>query len=129
MTQELTILTYAALLQAFQLSLAIIFGDAQTGIRYGASARDEPRPLTGMAGRIDRALNNHYAALALFSIAVIVITLGDKSTPLTVNCAWAYLGARIAYLPCYAFGIAYVRSAFWTIGFLATLIMLFVALQ
>jgi uncharacterized MAPEG superfamily protein len=29
----------------------------------------------------------------------------------------------------YAFGIAYVRPVFWTIGFLATLIMLFVALQ
>lgn len=128
MTQELTILVYAALLQAFQLSLAIVFGDTQTGIKYGASARDTPRPLTGLAGRIDRALTNHYAALALFSIAVVVLTLGNKSTPLTVNCAWAYLAARIAYVPCYAFGIAYVRSVLWTIGFLATLIMLFVAL-
>lgn len=124
MTQELTILTYAALLQALQLALTIVFADAQFGLKYGASARDTPRPLHGLAGRLNRALENHYAALALFAIAVIVLTLGEKSTPLTVNCAWAYIIARAAYLPAYAFGLPYVRSAIWSVSAIATLIML-----
>ena len=124
MTQELTILTYAALLQALQLALTIVFADAQFGLKYGASARDMPRPLHGFAGRLNRALENHYAALALFTIAVIVLTLGDKSTPLTVNCAWAYLAARAAYLPAYVFGLSYIRSGIWSISAIATLIML-----
>lgn len=128
MTPELTILTYAALLQFAQLALAILFGDTQTGIKYGASARDTPTPLTGLAGRVDRALNNHYAALALFTIAVIVVTLGNQSTPLTINCAWAYLFARIAYVPAYISGIPYLRSAIWTIATGATLTMLITAL-
>lgn len=128
MTPELTILTYAALLQAVQLSLAIVFADAQFGIKYGASARDTPRPLTGLAGRLNRALDNHYAALALFTIAVIVVTLGDKSTPLTINCAWAYLFARIAYVPAYILGIPYVRSMIWAVSAIATLTMLITAL-
>ncbi len=128
MTPELTILTYAALLQAVQLALTILFSDAQFGIKYGASPRDTPRPLTGLAGRLNRALDNHYAALALFAIAVIVVTLGDQSTPLTINCAWAYLIARIAYVPAYAFGIPYLRSTIWTIATGATLTMLITAL-
>ncbi|MCF6315439.1 MAG: MAPEG family protein [Marinosulfonomonas sp.] len=128
MTPELTILTYAALLQAVQLSLAIVFADAQFGIKYGASARDTPRPLTGLAGRLSRALDNHYAALALFTIAVIVVTLGDKSTPLTITCAWTYLIARIAYVPAYISGIPYLRSIIWTIASGATLTMLIGAL-
>ncbi|AXX99025.1 MAPEG family protein [Profundibacter amoris] len=128
MTPELTILTYAALLQAVQLALAILFGDAQTGIKYGASARDTPKPLTGLAGRVDRALNNHYAALALFTIAVIVVTLGNQSTPLTITCAWTYLIARILYVPAYLSGIPYLRSLIWSVGIGATVIMLIMAL-
>lgn len=128
MTPELTILTYAALLQAAQLALTVVFGDAQTGLKYGASARDTPKPLTGLAGRLDRALNNHYAALTLFAIAVLVVTLGTQTTPLTKTCAWTYLIARIAYVPAYIFGIPYLRSAIWTVGFGATLTMLITAL-
>ncbi len=128
MSVELTILTYAALLQFAQLALAILFGDAQTGIKYGASARDTPNPLTGLAGRVDRALNNHYAALALFTIAVLIVTLGDQSTPLTETCAWTYLIARIAYVPAYISGIPYLRSIIWTIASSATLTMLIGAL-
>lgn len=128
MTLELTILTYAALLQFAQLALTIVYVDAQTGLKYGASARDTPRPLHGFAGRLNRALDNHYAALILFAIAVLIVTLGNKSTPLTEFCAWAYLLARIAYVPAYAFGIPYLRSAIWTIGAGATLTMLITAL-
>ncbi len=128
MTPELTILTYAALLQVAQLALTILFVDAQTGLKYGAGPRDTPHLKTGIAGRLDRALDNHYAALALFTIAVLVITLGDKSTPLTITCAWAYLIARIIYVPAYLSGIPYLRSLIWSVGIGATVTMLITAL-
>jgi len=128
MTPELTILTYAALLQVAQLALTILFVDAQTGLKYGAGPRDTPHHKTGIAGRLDRALDNHYAALALFTIAVLVITLGDKSTPLTITCAWTYLIARILYVPAYLSGIPYLRSLIWTAGIGATVTMLIMAL-
>jgi len=128
MTAELTILAYAGLLQFAQLALAIVFGDTQTGIKYGLGPRDEPRPFHGMAARVDRALSNHYAALGLFTLAVVVITLGEKSTPLTVTSAWAYLIARLLYVPAYMSGIPVLRSLLWSIAFLATITMLVVAL-
>ena len=129
MTPELTALTWAALLQIAQLGLAILFGDAQTGIPYGAGPRDEPRPLTGMAGRVERAMNNHQAALVLFTIAVLAVTLGNASSALTAACAWIYLAARVAYVPAYMSGIPYLRSTFWTIALGATITLLVLALR
>ena len=129
MTPELTALTWAALLQIAQLGLAILFGDAQTGIPYGAGPRDEPRPLTGMAGRVERAMNNHQAALVLFTIAVLAVTLGGAATPLTATLAWTYLAARAAYVPAYMSGIPYLRSTFWTIALGATVTLLVLALR
>jgi len=73
-------------------------------------------------------MNNHFEALILFTIAVLVITLSDQSTSFTATCAWTYLVARIAYVPAYAFGLSPWRSAIWFIGFLATMFMLIAAL-
>jgi len=128
MTVELTILAYAGLLQFAQILLGVVLADLQNGLKYGLGPRDEARPMVGLAGRNDRAIINHYAALGLFTLAVVVITLGDKSTPLTVNCAWAYLIARILFVPAYLSGIFMLRSVLWTVGVIATIIMLVVAI-
>ena len=49
-------------------------------------------------------MNNHFEGLILFTLAVVVVTLGNQSTPFTQTAAWAYLAARILYVPAYAFG-------------------------
>jgi len=84
--------------------------------------------LTGSAGRFQRALNNHFEGLILFTIAVLVITLGEKTSAFTAACAWAYLGARVLYVPAYALGWVPWRSLIWMVGFGATTIMLIAAL-
>jgi len=72
----------------------------------------------------ERAMNNHFEALILFTIAVVVISLGDKNTGFTAICAWIYFGARVLYIPAYYFGLTPWRSLIWFTGFLATLFML-----
>lgn len=128
MTPELLALTFAALLQAVQFAVYSVLAQMQVGSRYAASSRDTPRQLTGMAGRAQRALTNHFEGLILFGIATAVVTLADQSTPLTQNAAWAYLGARLLYVPAYLFGWNPWRSLIWFVGFLATLTMLVAAL-
>ena len=81
-----------------------------------------------MPGRLKRALENHFEGLVLFTIAVLVVVLGEASSALTENCAWVYLWARILYVPAYASGVYGVRSLIWGVGFVATAIMLIVAL-
>jgi uncharacterized MAPEG superfamily protein len=125
MNPEIKILAFAALLQVAQLLLVVLFTDLQFGLKHGVGPRDTPHPLTGVGARLDRALTNHYAALALFTIAVLTVTLALKSSPLTITCAWVYLAARVAYVPLYISGIPWLRSIAWTIGLGATVIMLF----
>lgn len=124
MTPELTVLALASLLQAVQFAAYSISAQRQVGAQYAAGPRDEPLHLTGMAGRLQRALNNHFEALILFTIAVVLVSLADKSSGLTRSLAWAYLGARLLYVPAYAFGLSPWRSLIWFVGFLATCAMI-----
>ena len=128
MTPELTVLALAVLLQGAQFVLYSALAQMQVGPKYAASPRDKPRELTGKAGRAQRALNNHFEGLALFTPAVLVITLADASTAFTAGCAWVYLGARILYIPAYLLGWAPGRSLIWFTGFLATMALLLAAL-
>lgn len=124
MSTEIQVLAYAALWQVFQFLLMAITVNLQLGPAYTAGSRDEERRPHGIAGRLTRAVNNHFEGLILFTIAVVVIELAGASSPLTRAAAWSYLGARILYVPAYASGVYLLRSLIWAVGFLATLAML-----
>lgn len=128
MTPELTILTLAALLQILQFCAYSFTANQQVSRKVAFGPRDTAVELTGTAGRLKRAMNNHFEGLILFSIACIVVTLGDQSTPFTTACAWTYLCARILYVPAYALGLSPWRSLIWAVGLLATVAMLIAAL-
>ena len=135
MTPELTVLALAALLQGVQFTLMAIPANIELGVGKTASPRDPSRlgkPMIELVsdktGRLIRAMNNHFEALILFTIAVVVITLGDKGTGLSAICAWTYLAARILYIPAYYFGWSPWRSLIWFVGFLSTMLMIVSAL-
>ncbi|NJM84168.1 MAG: MAPEG family protein [Tabrizicola sp.] len=126
MTPELTVLALAGLLQAVQFILFAAPANRELGVGYTSSPRDRPpsRQVSTLTGRLQRAMNNHFEGLILFTLAVVVVTLGNQSTQVTQYAAWAYLGARVLYIPAYAFGWRPWRSAIWGVGFFATLTMI-----
>lgn len=128
MTTELYVLTLAALLQVVQFGMYSITANMQIGSKKAMGPRDTKVELTGAAGRLQRAMNNHFEGLILFTIAVVVVTLADQSSPVTRAAAHTYLIARLIYIPCYVQGLAPWRSLVWMVGFLATVIMLIAAL-
>ena len=128
MTPELTALALAGLLQMVQLTLYSVTAQGQVGTKNALKPRDNHIDITGTAGRVQRAMNNHFEGLILFTIAVFVVTLSDQSTPFTQTCAWAYLAARIAYIPAYVFGWVPWRSLIWMVGITATTLMLLATL-
>jgi uncharacterized MAPEG superfamily protein len=129
MTPELTALALAGLLQGIQFALFSITANLQIGPKIAMGPRDQPVQLTGLAGRLQRALSNHFEGLILFTLAVVVVTLADQSTPFTHYAAWTYVAARVLYIPAYAFGLSPWRSAIWFVGFLATMTMILAALM
>lgn len=135
MTPELTVLALAALWQVVQIALMAIPANLELGTTKTLSPRDPDRLKTPLmdqvsprTGRLHRAMTNHFEGLILFTIAVLVVTLGEASSSLTTACAWTYLAARILYVPAYAFGWVPWRTVIWTAGLGATVIMLVAAL-
>ena len=135
MTPELTVLTYAALLQCIQFALMAIPANLELGVGKTASPRDLDRLgkpiielLSVKTARLARAMNNHFEALILFGIAITVISLADKTNAITTACAYTYLCARVLYIPAYYFGWTPWRSYIWFVGFFATLAILVTAI-
>jgi uncharacterized MAPEG superfamily protein len=130
MSPELTALALSALLQAVLFAAFALPANLELGTRYTASPRDRPpsRPMSVTTARMQRALANSFEALITFTIAVVVVTLGDQSSPLTAACAWTFLAARVLYIPAYWFGWAPWRSAIWFLGYFASLTMIVAAL-
>lgn len=128
MSAETTALALAALLQAAQIGLAGGAMNRDVGVEWNAGPRDQAPELSAMTGRLRRAVDNHFEGLILFTIAVLLVELGDKGNAVTAVCAWAYLLARTLYIPAYAYGWSPWRSAIWAVGFLTTLVMIITTL-
>ena len=125
---ETTVLILYGFLVIVTLLLQATGAMTQLGMGYLLSSRDENRTVSGIAGLLDRALNNSIVAMVLFAPAVLLVTVTDKSTAQTVLAAQAFLLARVVYLPAYAFKLTGIRSLAWTVGLGATALLYFLAL-
>jgi uncharacterized MAPEG superfamily protein len=128
MTPELITLALAVFLQLGQITLAGWSMNRDVGAEWNAGPRDEEPEFSPLTGRLRRAVANHFEALTLFTIAVLIVSLSGKTGALTATCAWVWLAARILYVPAYAFGWSPWRSVIFGIATLATVVMLLVAL-
>lgn len=130
MTAELTVLALAALLQGAIYAVFSVEANLELGIGYTTSARDRPpsRQMSVTTARMQRAMENTLHALITFTIAVVVVTLGQKSSALTEACAWTFLAARLAYVPAYRYGWRPWRSLIWLVSYAASLGMILAAL-
>ena len=128
MAAETAALGLAALLQAVQIGLAGAAMNREVGAAWNAGPRDDQPQFSALTGRLRRAVANHFEALALFTIAVLLVVQTGAASGLTAGCAWLYLAARVLYVPAYAFGWTPWRSLIWVVGFVATLAMILTAL-
>ena len=130
MTPELTVLALAGLLQAVQYVLMAVPANLELGPgkTLGPRDRDIRADVSPGTGRLIRALDNHFEALVMFTLAVVVVTLSGQSTAFTAAMAWTYLVARVLYIPAYALGLSPWRSLIWAVGWCATVLMILGAL-
>jgi len=128
MSPELTALGLAAVLQIAQIAFYAVLGNRELGVSYSLSARDQTRNLTGKAARAQRAMNNHFESLLLFTIAVCLCQFSQSNTHLTAGAAWTFIIARTLYIPAYLFGLSPWRTIFWTLGLGAIGVILGVSL-
>ena len=129
MSSELNILALYGLYTALILLLQVTGAMGQLGMGYLLSSRDEHRTLTGITGRLDRALVNSVTAMALFAPAILILAVKEEFSATTLTAAQAFLIARILYVPAYALKLTGVRTLLWLAGFAATVALYLVALM
>ena len=99
----------------------------QRGYRWTASSRDaEVPPLTGVAGRLERALRNFLETFPVFVAAVFLVHVLGREGSLSHWGAGLYFSARVVYLLLYAAGVFLLRSLVWNVAFVG-IVLLFLA--
>jgi len=125
MNIEIHMLAWAVVLGLVQLLLAATSMTLQRGSKWNASARDgTPPPLTGIAGRLDRAFRNFLETFPFFAAVVLAVVLTQHQNAHTALGAQLYFWSRVVYIPLYAAGIPYVRSAVWTVSMVGIVMVL-----
>jgi uncharacterized MAPEG superfamily protein len=122
---ELYALCVSVILGLVHIVLASHAASLQRGYRWTASARDGAAPpLTGVAGRLDRALDNFLETFPLFAALVLAAHLSGANGALSKWGVILYVAGRVVYLPLYAFGVYLVRSLAWNVATAGILLLL-----
>src|SRR5262245_22070380 len=125
MTLELKVLALSIVLGLIQIVLASHAASLQRGYVWTASSRDDAVPkLTGVAGRLERALRNFVETFPLFAATVLVAHVAGTHSWMTEWGAQLYLWARVGYFALYAAGIFLLRSLVWNVATLGIVLIL-----
>src|SRR5262245_45503227 len=125
MTLELKMLALSIVLGLVQIVLASHAASLQRGYIWTASSRDEAVPaLTGVAGRLGRALQNFIETFPLFAAAVLIAHAAVRHSWMTELGVQLYFWARVVYLALYAAGVFLLRSIAWNVAALGTILIL-----
>jgi len=115
MTIELLMLALSVVLGFVHIIVSAIATTHQYGSRWNLSARDDPMPpLQGVAGRLQRALNNFLETFPLYAVAVLIADATNRHGWMAVWGSQIYFYARVLYLPLYAAGIPVIRTVVWS---------------
>jgi uncharacterized MAPEG superfamily protein len=119
---ELVCLELSVVLWLAHVLCRLLTARAEFGDPYLLSPRDKERTPKGVAcGRAERALANYVENLVPF-VALDLALIATGNTGGIGATVW--LIGRIAYLPIYLAGIAYLRTAVWAVSIVGLLMML-----
>src|SRR5215472_15796453 len=124
MTTELALLAASVVLGIVHIIIVSHLQSWQRGYSWTASSREQSvAPLTGIAGRAERALRNYLETFPFFAAAILLVTLTHTHNWLTVWGAVVYFWGRIIYAFLYSANLPLARSLVWntpTTGILMT---------
>jgi len=122
MTIELVLLAASVVLGIVHIIVVSHLQSWQRGYRWTASSREQSGvPLTGFSGRIERALRNYLETFPFFAAAILLVTVTNTHSWLTVWGAEFYFWGRIVYTILYAADLPLARSLVWNIPTLGIL--------
>src|SRR3569623_399041 len=97
---EIQLLCWSVVLGLVQLILPTTLALKEQGLPYNLSPRDMPAPVvTKTTARLERAFQNFRETFVYFAVAVLVVTVLNKTNGSTAMGAQLYFWSRLLYVP------------------------------
>ena len=126
---ELKLLMAAVIVGLVQIVWAAAAGSGgERSLAWLMGPRDEAKPVSVVAGRLNRALANFLETFPLFAAALLACDFAGKFGPLTHWGAVLYVVGRLLFVPIYASGLSVVRTLVWavsTVGIVMVIVAFF----
>lgn len=121
MSKEVMYLAWVSLFTALMWIPYILNTIAVRGIAGAVGYSENPRPLAPWARRMKAAHYNAIENLAVFAALVLVAHAAGVTSLAIGAAAAAYFWARVAHFVVYTFGIPWLRTLAFAVGFGAQL--------
>lgn len=116
MTIELWMLFASVMLGLAQIGANSFSTKWQVGNQWTVGSRDQPRELSGVPGRLERALRNYQESFPLFAALILIAHVTGGNDRLTAIGAQMFFYGRAAYVPAYASGLPWLRTVVWQVA-------------
>jgi len=116
MTPDLSLLVWTLVLTFVQVVIAALGANTAVGLPTLAGNREDLPPITGWAGRAQRAHRNMLENLPLFIGLVLVAHISNRANGTSVLGEELFFWARLVYAIVYIIGIPWVRTLLWAIS-------------
>jgi uncharacterized MAPEG superfamily protein len=123
MTPDLKILVWTVALTFVEVLVAVLFAQGQDGLGMLAGNRDGLEPLTGFAGRAQRAHWNMLESLPLFIALVLVAHIAGKANGTTLVGCELFFWGRLAHWLIYLIGIPWLRTVAWVVSVIGLILI------
>jgi uncharacterized MAPEG superfamily protein len=123
MTPDLKILVWTVVLTFVEMIVAVLGAQAQVGLGMLAGNRDGLAPLTGFAGRAQRAHWNMLESLPLFIALVLIAQIAGKANGSTLTGCELFFWGRLAHWLIYLIGIPWLRTIAWVVSVIGMIVI------
>ena len=119
MTYSLHLVIYAAIMTWLMFIVAALLRTrawTPAGVKIAFGNRDNVSQISPLSFRADQTAQNTLEGFILFAPLVITAHVAGLDHAQTASGAALFFWARMAYVPVYLIGIAYLRSAIWVVS-------------
>jgi uncharacterized MAPEG superfamily protein len=124
MSPDLKMLVWTVVLAFAQSIIAALGAQSQVGLAALAGNRENLPPVIGWADRAAKAHRNMLESLPVFAVLVLVAQVAGRANATTALGAEVFFWARLIYVPVYAIGIPWVRTAVWIVSVVGMVMIL-----
>ena len=117
-TPELTYLTWVTVFTALMWMPYILNTIVVRGLINAVGYSDNPKPLAPWAARMKQAHSNAIENLLVFGLLVFVAETAGVNNETTALASAVYFYARIVHFVTYSFGVPWVRTLAFAVGFM-----------